>query len=76
MVKTTVYLEPEVAVALRELARSEEKSQAELIREALEIYTKRVKRPKPVGIGRFRSGRSDVSVRAEELLGKAARARQ
>lgn len=76
MVKTTVYLEPEVAVTLRELARSEDRSQAELIREALAIYTRRVKRPKPVGIGSFRSGRSDVSVRAEELLGEAARTRQ
>ncbi len=39
--------------ALRELAQSEDKSQAELIREALKIYVNLVKRPKPTGIGRF-----------------------
>ncbi len=73
MVKTTVYLEPETAFALRELAHSEGRSQAEVIRKALRSYTQRLKRPKPTGIGQFHSGRADVSARAEELLRAAAR---
>ncbi len=75
MVKTTVYLEPETAIALRELARSRGRKQAEVIRDALRIYTQDFRSPKPTGIGAFRSGRSDVSVRAEELLRAAARKR-
>lgn len=40
MVKTTVYLDPDTAIALRQLAQSQDRSQAELIREALSIYTR------------------------------------
>ncbi len=73
MVKTTVYLEPETALALQHLANQEGRSQAELIREALQLYTRRVHRPKLKGVGKYRSGRSDISVRAEELLKEAVR---
>jgi hypothetical protein len=73
MVKTTVYLNPETALALRQLARAQGRSQAEVIREALELYASRATRPKPGGIGKYRSGRSDVSERAEELLREKAK---
>ncbi|MCP3961550.1 MAG: ribbon-helix-helix protein, CopG family [bacterium] len=76
MVKATVYLEPESAVTLRQLSRSEGKSQAALLREALSFYIQRLRRPEPTGIGGFHSGRSDVSTRAEELLKEAARDRR
>ncbi|MFQ5743333.1 MAG: ribbon-helix-helix protein, CopG family [Acidobacteriota bacterium] len=72
MVKTTVYLEAETALALRELARKEARSQAEIIREALHLYTRGKSRPGPTGIGAFRSGRGDVADRAEEYLRTAA----
>jgi len=72
MRKTTVYLDPEVALALREISRGEGRSQAELIREALRQYTRNRSRPRLAGVGTFRSGRSDVSDRAEELLRVAA----
>ena len=52
------------------------RSQAELIREALRLYTRRFTRSRPKGVGRYRSGRTDVSVRAEELLRNAARRRK
>ena len=71
MVKTTVYLDPLTAMTLRQLAGSQGRSQAELIREALAIYTRQAKRPMPKGTGQHRSGRSDVSERAEELFRKA-----
>jgi|FLYL01.1.fsa_nt_gi hypothetical protein len=74
MVKTTVYLDAETALVLKQLARAQDRSQAELIREAIDLYTRRSEPPKPQGIGRFRSGRRDVSERAEELLEEALRA--
>jgi len=76
MVKTTVYLESETALALREMARVEGRSQAELIREALSGFVRRLTRPRPKSVGRFRSGRSDISTLAEDLLKEAARKRE
>ena len=38
--KTTVYLEPEIALDLRRIAAVEGRSQAELIRDALAAYTR------------------------------------
>jgi hypothetical protein len=73
MVKTTVYLDQEAALALKQLAKAQDRSQAELIREAIDLYTREASRPKPKGIGRFRSGHSDISERAEELLEEALR---
>lgn len=73
MVKTTVYIDAETALALRERARSEGRSQSELIRHALKLYTEGSLRPRIKGVGEFRSGRSDISERAEELLKAAAR---
>ncbi len=73
MVKTTVYLDPQTAMTLRQLAGAQGRSQAELIREALAIYTRQIERTLPKGMGQHRSGRSDVSERAEELFHKAAK---
>jgi hypothetical protein len=52
------------------------RSQAEVIREALRSYTHDIERPRPKGIGKYRSGRSDVSKNAEEILRAAARDRR
>ena len=73
MVKTTVYLDTDVALSLRRMAESEGRSQAELIRDALEKYTGRAKRPKLPGVGEFRSGHTDTSERAREILREAAK---
>lgn len=77
MHRTTVYLGEEVAVAIRHLAESQNRSQAEIIREALQKYVKEAEqkgnRPPIQGIGAYRSGRSDVSERAEELLRELTR---
>jgi len=76
MLRTTIYLDEDVALAIRQLAVREQRSQAEIIREALRQYLKRAGKrresPKPSGIGAYRSGRHDVSQRAEELLRQAA----
>jgi predicted DNA-binding protein len=80
MVKTTVYLRDQVVQKLRSLARLQRRSQAELIREALERYvdgeSASFERPAAVGVGRFRSGRSDIGTQAEKLLRQAARSRR
>ena len=76
MFKTTVYLDPEVALCLRQLSEVEGRPQAEIIRHALAAYTRRAARPKPKGIGLYRSGRTDVSQKSEELLRRAIKARR
>lgn len=73
MVKTTVYLEDEVVMALRQLSETMKRSQAELIRDALAKYTETVARPAPKGLGKYRSGEPDVAQRAKDILGAAAK---
>ncbi len=73
MVKTTLYIESETALALRQLAASQGRTQAELIRDVLSTYTRQAQRPKLPGLGEFDSGHSDTSERAEEILSDAAR---
>ena len=73
MVRTTVYLEQETALALRQLAARQGRSQAELIRDALANYAVRAVRPTPKGIGKYRSGEPDVAQRAKDILASAAK---
>lgn len=73
LIKTTVYLDSDTVLALRRMAETQGRSQAELIRDALQTYTRRSKRPKIPGIGEFDSGHTDTSGRAEELLRRAAK---
>ena len=79
MQRTTVYIEEETAVAIRHLAESQDRSQAEIIREALTKYVRdaerRSARPSISGIGAYRSGHSDISERAEEILRESVRKR-
>ncbi len=70
--KTTVYLDPDTVLALRQMAETQRRSQAELIRDALDAYTRKTKRPKIPGIGEFDSGHTDTSECAEQLLSSAA----
>ncbi len=73
MVKSTVYFDSATILALRQLAKAQGKSQAELIREAVTGYARRAGRAAPKGVGAYRSGRSDISEKAEALLRQAAR---
>lgn len=79
MHKTTLYIDEDIALALRHRAGVDGKSQAEHIREALRRYVRDLEQGEggppvlPPGAGRFRSGRSDVSTQAEVLLREAAR---
>jgi hypothetical protein len=67
--RTTVYLDPADYQRLKALAQREGRSAAELIRESIAEYVaRRAPIPGPRSLGAGRSGRGDLSERAEDLL--------
>jgi metal-responsive CopG/Arc/MetJ family transcriptional regulator len=76
MVKITVSLDEATVLSLRRLAQAQGRSQAELVRDAVMQYLRQAHCPEPKGIGAYRSGRSDISGQAEELLKSVGRERQ
>lgn len=73
-IKTTVYLSVADYRRLQALARATDRTTAELVREAVAEYAHRhAPRAKPKSLGAGRSGRGDLSERAEELLRRLAR---
>lgn len=74
--KTTVYLDPADYGRLKAIARVQRRTPAELVREAVAEYASRhARRPRARSVGVGRSGRGDVSERAEELLAGMGRSR-
>jgi hypothetical protein len=74
--KTTVYLAAADYRRLKSLGRSRGTKAAALVREAVAEYvTRHAPSPTPKSIGRFSSGRHDLSERAEELLAGFGKAR-
>jgi predicted transcriptional regulator len=71
--KTTVYLDSDIALTLRQMAEAQGRSQAELIREALQKYTSDGKRPLPRGLGKYDSGETHGAERAQDFLRAAAK---
>jgi len=71
--KTTVYLDSDVALALRQIAEAQGRSQADLIRDALAAYTNGAKRPLPRGLGKYDSGEAHGAERAKDFLRSAAK---
>ena len=67
MKKTSIYIEPEVEVALARRAAAEGTTQAALIRDALRAAAGGSLRAKPSARGAF-TGASDLSVRVDEHL--------
>jgi predicted transcriptional regulator len=53
MEKTTLYLPRELQLALRETARRQGRSQADVAREALERYVAEAGQPRPRSLGAF-----------------------
>lgn len=76
MHKTTIYLDQETRLSLRRAAELEGKTQAQVLRAAILRYAGRAVGGLPPGAGAFRSGRNDVSERAEALRRAAARKRK
>jgi hypothetical protein len=67
MRKTTVYLPASLKTRLERLARERGRSEADVIRAALEAYTGREQPPRPA-LPLFDSRSGDVAGRDEELL--------
>lgn len=70
MKRTTIFANDTLINEFKDLAREENRSVADMVREAMEQYVrqKRQKRKKLSFIGVGSSGRSDVAKRHEELL--------
>ncbi len=67
--KTTVYLDAAAYRRLKQIARAEGRTAAELVREAVAAYADRHPAVAvPASIGAGRSGQGDLSERTEELL--------
>lgn len=75
LTKTTVYLPEQEYRQLKAMARREGRSAAELLREAVRAYARRGGATRSRSIASGRSGRSDLSERAEELLKRMGRPR-
>ena len=77
MLRTTVILDDDTAVGIRQLAETQQRSQAEIIREALRNFVEqgRSKQARPAirGLGAYHSGRSDGSEKVDEFLREHAR---
>jgi hypothetical protein len=72
MTAITVQLDDEMAQLLRRLAAAQQRSETDIVREALAAYAQ-TSRPLPKGIGKYHSGREDVSEKARDLLRDAAK---
>ena len=72
MTAITVELTDDVADDLRRLAAAQERSETEIVREAVTTFVRTV-RPLPKGMGKYHSGRPDTSERAREVLRQAAK---
>jgi predicted transcriptional regulator len=68
MLRTTVYLETETDLLLKQEAMRRKQPVAQLIREALDGYLNRKGARLPRGVGAFDSGHADTAERAEEIL--------
>jgi hypothetical protein len=67
MYKTTVYLPEELKARLARAAEASRRSEADLIREGIEIVVERASRPLP-SFGIFASGDGTLSQRVDDLL--------
>ena len=67
MRKTTVYLPDQLKDRLTRLAKASGRSEADLIREGIEVVSGRVDEAKP-RLPLFESGKPDLAERAEEHL--------
>lgn len=72
MKRTTIFADDDLIKEIKELSKEENRSVAEVIREAMQDYIgqKRQRRKKLSFIGIGESGRSDISEKHERLLWK------
>ena len=75
MVTLAIQLDDRLAEVVRTLAAAQERSESEIVSEALEIYAES-KRPVPQGVGKYHSGKTDTSKNARSILRDAVRGGQ
>ena len=75
MASITVHLNDDIAEDLRRLAAEQERTETEIVCEAVATYVRTV-RPLPKGMGQFHSGRGNVSEQARDLIRQAVKERQ
>jgi hypothetical protein len=68
MKRTTIYLAPELEVLLKSEMLRQNRSMAEIVREAVEAYVTREPRHPPPGAGAFASGHLDTAGRTDAVL--------
>lgn len=68
MKRTTLYLDADLELRLKQETRRQKRPMAELVREALRQYVGDGPKRQPPGAGGFSSRRRDTAARAEEAL--------
>jgi predicted transcriptional regulator len=72
MATITVEISGAAAEKLQHLVDAEQRSEAQIVRDALEAYAPRERRL-PKGAGKYRSGRSDTSHNVDQILKDAVK---
>ncbi len=72
MTAITVQIDDDLADLLRRLASSQQRSETDIVREALAAYVQTA-RPLPQGLGKYHSGQGDVSEKARDILRHAVK---
>jgi hypothetical protein len=70
MMSLTIELDEQTAAVVQALAANENRSVNEVIRDAVAAYPGKRKRPLPKGVGKYRSGQSDIAQNLRESLRK------
>jgi hypothetical protein len=73
MNSTIITLDELTAETIRQLACAEQRSETEIVRDALSLYAQAGRRPLPIGVGLYRSGVHDGSEQARTLIRDAVR---
>ena len=72
MTAITVQLDDDMAEALHRLAAAQQRSETDVLRDALAVYVQTT-RPLPKGMGKYHSGQGKVSEEARDLLRQAVK---
>ncbi len=72
MATITIEISGPAAEKLRHLVEAEQRSEVEIVRDALEAYAPS-RRRLPKGAGKYRSGRRDTSQNVEQILRDAVK---
>ena len=75
MTAITIHLNDNIADEIRQLEATQKRSETEIVCEALAAYVQTA-RPLPKGMGKYRSGQSNVSKQARDLLRQAVKDKQ